>query len=94
MLSFLEIAILLFCTGILLFLFTLTSYSFRVNVSGEKKQHTAQYGIDYVIVTFHNYFTPPISVQLKQYDRSELRHRNQGGASSPHLPMNEKEKLV
>ena len=103
MLSFLEIGILLLCTGIILFLFSLTSYSFRVNVSGEKKQPTARSGIDYVVVTFYNYFsTPPTLVPSqqdhyeykKQYDMSELRHRKEGGAHSPYLPFHEKEKIV
>ena len=103
MLSFLEIGILLLCAGILLFLLSLSSYSFRVKVSGEKKQPTARSGIDYVVVTFYNYFSPPPTLisshqdhyqYKKQYDMSELRHRKEGGAHSPHLPMSEKEKIV
>ena len=99
MLSFLEIGILLLCTGILLFLFSLTS--FHVKVSGEKKQPIARSGIDYVIVSFHNYFSPPSLIRTQQeykyttqYNTSGLRYRKEGGASSMHLPTDEKEKIV
>jgi len=104
MLSFLEIGILLVCAGIILFLFSLTSYSFRVKVSGEKKQPAARSGIDYVVVTFYNYFSAPPTLvsshqdyykHTKQYDMSELHYRKEGGgAHSPYLPVSEKEKMV
>ena len=98
MVSFLEISILFLSIGIILFRLSLTSYSCRMNVSGEKKESPARYGIDYVIVSVHNYFSPPIlppaNQYKKQYDMSELRYRTQGGAYSPHLPVSEKEKLV
>jgi len=68
-----------------------------MKLSGEKKETPARYGIDYVIVSVHNYFSPPPLLPAeykKQYTMSELRHRTQGGACSPHLPVSEKEKLV
>ena len=100
MVSFVEIALLFLCIGIILFLLSLTSYSFRVKVSGEKKESPARYGIDYVIVTFHNYFSPSTIIhpntdsKYTKYDMHELRHRKEGGAYSPHLPFHEKEKIV
>jgi len=102
MISILEIGILLFSIGIILFLLSLTSYSCRMNVSGEKKQPAARSGIDYVVITVYNYFSPPPTLiqsnkdskYTKQYDISELRHRTYGAASSPHLPFHEKEKIV
>ena len=104
MVSFLEIIVLFLCIGIIFLLLSLTSYSCRMNVSGEKKETPARYGIDYVIVSVHNYFSPPPLLPAtvyqdnyeykKQYTMSELRHRTQGGAYSPHLPVNEKEKIV
>jgi hypothetical protein len=69
-----------------------------MNVSGEKKESPARYGIDYVIVSVHNYFSPPTLLPAnpykKSYTISELRYRNQEGAYSPRLPVSEKEKLV
>jgi len=74
-----------------------------MNVSGEKKQPAARSGIDYVVITVYNYFSPPQTLvqstqdhykHTKQYDMSELRHRKEGGAHSPRLPVSEKEKMV
>jgi hypothetical protein len=74
-----------------------------MNVSGEKKHVVARSGIDYVVVTFYNYFSPPIATPVhtisdykytKQYDMSGLRHRKDGVVGSMYLPTDEKEKIV
>jgi hypothetical protein len=104
MISFLEIGILLICVGGLLFLFTLTSYSCRVNVTGEKKGQPARYGIDYVTIAIKNYFSsqPPALVTTEQefelykqsFVKEGLRHRKEGGAVSPQMEPNEKFKFL
>jgi hypothetical protein len=104
MLSFLEIGILLLGAGLLLFLLTLTSYSCRVNVAGEKKYTPAQYGIDYVAIAIKNYFSPQTPtlvttekefVTYKQTLAKEgLRNRKEGGAVSPQMEMSEKFKFL
>jgi len=60
MVSSIEIVIILLCTVILIAFITMTSYSCRMQVTGEKKTATAQSGIDYVIVKIQNYFSPPV----------------------------------
>jgi hypothetical protein len=103
MLSFAETAIVLLLLGIVILFVTMTSYSFRVQVTGEKK--VAQSGIDYVIVKIQNYFSPPAPVALpttyKEYSISKetalpegMRQRKEGGAVSPHMESTEKFKLV
>jgi hypothetical protein len=104
MVSILEIGILLFGGGLLLFLLTLTSYSCRVNVVGEKKYHPAKYGIDYVAIAIKNYFSPPTPslVTTKQefetykqnFAKEGLRHRKEGGAVSPQMETNDKFKFL
>ena len=59
MVFFTETILIILCIGVLLFLLTLTSYSCRVNVTGEKKYIPATYGIDYVTIAIKNYFSPP-----------------------------------
>ena len=104
MLSFLEIGILLLCAGVLLFLLTLTSYSCRVNVVGEKKYNPAKYGIDYVAIAIKNYFsspTPALATTEQEFEtykqnfvKEGMRHRKEGGALSPQMEMNEKFKFL
>ena len=94
MLSFLEIGILLFCAGILLFLLSLTSYSFRVKVSGEKKPYNG-----FIEIIIHEYKrfcskTNELPEYKKQYNITEIYYNKEGGAYSPHLPMNEREKKL
>jgi len=93
MVSFMEIALILLCAVILLAFITMTSYSCRMQVTGEKKTATAQSGIDYVIVKIQNYFSPPAAASstlptthqeyfsLKQAVQG-LRHRG-GSATAP-----------
>ena len=89
-----EIALILLCAVILLAFITMTSYSCRMQVTGEKKTATAQSGIDYVIVKIQNYFSPPVPAapstlptthqeyfSLKQAVQG-LRHRG-GSATAP-----------
>lgn len=104
MLSFMEIGILLLGGGLLLFLLTLTSYSCRVNVVGEKKYTPAKYGIDYVTIAIKNYFSPPtpslvtteqeFETYKQNITKEGLRHRKEGGAVSPQMEMNEKFKFL
>ena len=104
MLSFLEIGILLLCAGILLFLLTLTSYSCRMNVVGEKKYTPAKYGIDYITIAIKHYFSPPtpalatteqeFETYKQHFTREGLRQRKEGGAVSPQMELNEKFKFL
>jgi hypothetical protein len=106
MLSLAETAIVVLLLGIVILFVTMTSYSFRVQVSGEKK--VAQSGIDYVIVKIQNYFmptpSPPVALPTTYKEYSTLkefgpfpegiRQRKEGGAVSPHVDSGEKFKLV
>jgi len=104
MVSFLEIGILLLGVGVLLFLLTLTSYSCRVNVVGEKKYHPAKYGIDYVAIAIKNYFSPQTQSLVtteKEFEtykqnvsKEGLRQRKEGGAVSPQIDSNDKFKFL
>jgi hypothetical protein len=104
MLSFLEIGILLLGAGLLLFLLTLTSYSCRVNVVGEKKYNSAKYGIDYVAIAIKNYFSLPTPVLVttrqefetykQNFSKEGLHRRKEGGAVSPQMESNEKFKFI
>lgn len=107
MLSLAETAIVVLLLGIVILFVTMTSYSFRVQVSGEKK--VAQSGIDYVIIKIQNYFMPtllppPVALPTTYKEYSTLkefgsfpegiRQRKEGGAVSPHMESAEKFKLV
>ena len=104
MVSFLEIGLLVLGVGFLLFLLTLTSYSCRVNVVGEKKYSPAKYGIDYVAVAIKHYFSPPtpalatteqeFETYKQNFTKEGLRQRKEGGAVSPQMEMNEKFKFL
>lgn len=104
MVSFMEIGILLLGVGVLLFLLTLTSYSCRVNVVGEKKYSPAKYGIDYVAVAIKHYFSPPtpslvttekeFETYKQNFAKEGLRQRKEGGAVSPQIDSNDKFKFL
>jgi len=104
MVSFLETGILVLGVGFLLFLLTLTSYSCRVNVVGEKKHSPAQYGIDYITIAIKHYFSPPtpaLATTVKEFEtykqnfaKEGLRHRKEGGAVSPQIDSNDKFKFL
>jgi hypothetical protein len=93
MVSFVEIALVLLCAVILLAFITMTSYSCRMQVTGEKKTVTAQSGIDYVIIKIQNYFSPPAvtpsALPTTQQEYFTLKHAVQGlrhrtgGATAP-----------
>lgn len=104
MLSFLEIGILVLGVGFILFLLTLTSYSCRVNVVGEKKYTPAKYGIDYITIAIKHYFSPPTPALVtteqefetykQSFEKDGLRNRKEGGAVSPQMESSEKFKFL